>query len=52
MWPVTHDGSVSSQAMDPLKWFPFSTPSPLLDSATRDPGLGAAGLVQGWVRPW
>ena len=45
--PVTYDWSVSDQARDLLKWFPFSTPDPLFGSATPDTGLGAVGSFEG-----
>lgn len=47
VWPVTYDWSVSDQARDPLKWFPFSTPDPLPGSAMPDVGLGAAWSFEG-----
>jgi hypothetical protein len=51
MRSVTYEGSVSGQVRDPLEWFPFAKLDPLLDYATLDTGLGAAGLVRGWVPP-
>jgi hypothetical protein len=50
MRPVIYDGSVSSQAWDPLEWFSFDTLAlPLSGSATPDPMLGIVGFVRGRV---
>jgi hypothetical protein len=51
MWPVIYDVLVLGQARDPLEWFPFDVPGPLLGSASPDPELGAVGFVRGRVLP-
>jgi hypothetical protein len=44
MWLVTFDGSASSQARDPLEWFPFDMFVPLSGSVVPVPKLSAIGI--------
>jgi hypothetical protein len=47
MRPIIYDGLVLDRVQDPLEWFPFDTPNPLLGSACSTLGSGPWGLSEG-----